>query len=1072
MTQGHAARVPGVRTDEAASSIAKLSAPRPVGTISRPRVAAEIAAALEAGIVWLAAPGGYGKTTAVTETVGHSGSPLKWYRVDTEDQDIARLFHYLTLSLGAAQAGMPMFGPEYAETPEDFARLFFRAYFSRLDPGTILVLDDLHRADTPSFRRTLAILLGERPHAIGVICVSRMLPEGDVAELALAGQMQVFNQSLLEFSAEEAQSLIAARARKPVTAGDISGARGWAVGLLMLANAGLHYRLPEAGSGFRETAADYFLHDIAPGDQVLLMKLNLLPDINSGLAEAFAGPQAARLLERLYHRQLLVTRDGPAGAAFQLHDLLREYLAALLDKRLAKAEQASLREQAAVVLHEAGKTDAAIALALQAGAWPLARRLILDSADAVLAEGRRATFIEWCARLPAGEMDGWIHHWLGVAHAFDDAMAEPHFSRAWQEFDGKDRRGQYLTVARSVTVKTASWRTHEGLEAWTRRAVELLAAPLPELGAQELTMVRLGMLRAINFAESSEANARNGRKLAKDIQQRLSRLPAEDPVALRLLASEALIDHAIALGDRQMFANAVDSVAEELDDPTLPPLLLGMWLVSFGAASGRYFPYSRRGFGYASAEEALRQAIAIAERHALKSVEFSALYHLQLLMKLRNDFSEFNALISRLGEIADSRFTTQVAVVADCQAALHTRQGDFARAYQDCDVFMEAIERANEPMVERWPHYVTKFQLLLADRRPHEAAELLEGILDRLDGGPRQRVELSMLAAQALEEKWAAEPYRTGGAAYDQRLGAFMAALRAANTPPVLVNLPELLSELVADALDRNIDTELCRQLVRGRRLTAPASRPAQWPWPLRIRLMGEFRIEADGAEVSFGAKPPTRALDILRIVCLSRDRVCAIETLQDWLWADLDGDQAKAACEQALHRLRKLLGQGDFIVLREGRIRLASDKVWLDLEEWEERLRRVLSARRESTIEEKEALLEGFAGPPFSNGPVPAWANAAADRVRDGVVELTERIGKYRQDLGDAARARRAYQRALDFYPDSAKLNSALIRESLSRNDHAGAIDDYQRYERALALTGEHQPSPSVRSLVRPLLA
>ena len=57
----------------------------------------------------------------------------------------------------------------------------------------------------------------------------------------------------------------------------------------------------------------------------------------------------------------------------------------------------------------------------------------------------------------------------------------------------------------------------------------------------------------------------------------------------------------------------------------------------------------------------------------MRGVEFGALYHLQLLMKMRNDFSEFATLIARLAEIADSRYTTQVAVAADCQAALHTR---------------------------------------------------------------------------------------------------------------------------------------------------------------------------------------------------------------------------------------------------------------------------------------------------------------------------------------------------------------------------------------------------------------
>ncbi|TKB72836.1 MAG: hypothetical protein E5W81_17020, partial [Mesorhizobium sp.] len=134
---------------DAPREIAKLSAPRPVGIVSRPRVVALLSQALDSGACWLAAPGGYGKTTAVIDFLEQGGlkqgeSAYNWYRVDTEDQDVARLFHYLTLSLDGRHAGMPVFGPEYADNSDDFARLFFRTYFSRLDPGTILVLDDLH----------------------------------------------------------------------------------------------------------------------------------------------------------------------------------------------------------------------------------------------------------------------------------------------------------------------------------------------------------------------------------------------------------------------------------------------------------------------------------------------------------------------------------------------------------------------------------------------------------------------------------------------------------------------------------------------------------------------------------------------------------------------------------------------------------------------------------------------------------------------------------------------------------------------------------------------------------------
>ncbi|WP_292609167.1 hypothetical protein, partial [Mesorhizobium sp.] len=79
-----------------------------------------------------------------------------------------------------------------------------------------------------------------------------------------------------------------------------------------------------------------------------------------------------------------------------------------------------------------------------------------------------------------------------------------------------------------------------------------------------------------------------------------------------------------------LFTKAVDSIVEDLSDKEVLPWVLGMWLVEFGAKSGRYFPYKRRGFPYPSAEAALREAIAIGERESLRGVEFGGLYHLQM----------------------------------------------------------------------------------------------------------------------------------------------------------------------------------------------------------------------------------------------------------------------------------------------------------------------------------------------------------------------------------------------------------------------------------------------------------
>lgn len=1055
---------------------AKLAAPRAIDIVRRARVSGFIGEALRSGRCWLAAPAGYGKTTALVDYLQTNPAPHVWFRIDDGDQDIAQFFHYLAHALEAPEAAatMPVFGPEYAEQPLDFARKFFRAFFAHLAPSTLLVLDDLHHADTPSFRSVLAVLFRELPDTVRCACLSRTLPDGELKDFLLYEQLQLIDQSVLEFSEDEARSLIEIRLKNIAASIDISPARGWAVGLILLADRGGAPAAPATSASLRgqpdalfDALGRHFFLSLPEADRDTLLKLNILPEIRSDLANAMVGTkEGERLLERLLQRQLLITRAEASRDLFHLHDLLREFLDRWLEHSVPKDEQRRLRERAAVVLRDGGYVEEAIPLALQAEAWTLAHDLILSQAETVLCQGRRSTFIDWSTRLPDEAKSPWILYWLGVAHMPDDASAEHWLAKAWMSFrETGDQRGECLTVARAVLVKADSWRTHDGLSAWTGRAVALLDRGLPQLPPGEAMLVRIGMIRALDFADDFRSTSAPGRTLTAELLERLSSHAEGSTPALRLMASEALIEHAVMTGEAIIFEQAVDSVLADLRDDTVSPWVLGLWLVAFGAANGRYFPYVRRGFPYEGAEHALRAAIEIGEREGLRGVEFGALYHLQLVMKLRNDFAEFAVLVTRLAEIADSRFTTQVAVVADCHAAMHARQGDFAEAYRDCDRFMTAIEAANEPIMERLPHFITQYQVLLADRRPGDAAALLQALLPLLDGGALQRTRLCILAAEAAEARWASDP------AYDDRLRALIDAFRAANWTAVLLNLPELLAVLMADAIERDINAEFCRSVIRERRLTAPEGRPAHWPWLLRIHLLGGFRLELDRTTVQPSAKAPTRALDILRILALSKGHVCSLEKLQDWLWPDLDGDQAKAAYEQALHRLRKFLGQAELVIQRDGLLRLAPDKVWVDLPDWEARVRDVVPAEGgDVPLSDREGLIFGFPGPLLQHGPETGWSAPARERVRTQFLDLAMSAGKEHQSKGRPDRARTVYLRALEAYPDSARMHQALIADSLGRQDTAGAVEDYARYQRAL--NGDTPPlSPPLMALIRPLL-
>ncbi|WP_225768633.1 hypothetical protein [Inquilinus sp. Marseille-Q2685] len=1061
----------------AASPIVKLVTPRPSHIVRRGRGLDAIDRGLRSGRCWLAAPAGYGKTTAAVDYLQGRREPRLWYRVDEGDQDIAAFFHFLGRALPPAQAGrLPVFGPEYADQPEAFALRFLQAFFARLRPGTLLVLDDLHAADAPGFRGVLAVLLGELPPTLRCLCLARILPPGELAGLGRDGRLAVIDQAELAFSDAEARDLVTAHMLRAASALDVSAARGWAAGLVLLAESGAaaDARIEalaadplqsREGAMFDVLGAQLF-ETLPVSEQDMLLKLNLLPEITAGLAAAMAeSGQARSLLERLHRRQLLVARGEAARPVFILHDLLRGFLRDRFARSVPEAEQARLRRRAATVLAEAGRTDDAIDLALQGRAWDLARRLMADRAEAVLAQGRRATFADWCAQLPDDAFDGWLCYWAGVAAMPDDDAAEAWLSRAWAAFehDG-NARGCCLAVARAALVKTDSWRTHHGLADWTRRAFVLLDQGLPTLPPDEHLLVRVGLLRACVYADDYRRGMQAAGRLVDQLVVRLATRHAGDAPMSRVHASQILISYAGSTGNAALFETAVDSVADELHDPGVSPWVLGLWLVDFGAVRGRYFfPYARRGFPYADAEQALRAAIAIGEREALRGVEFGALYHLQLQKKLRNDWEEFAGLVDRLAQIADSRYTTQVAVVADCQAAMHTRQGHLPEAYRACDRFMAAIEAANEPPIERWPHFITLFQVLLADRRPAEAALFLETRLPLFDGAVLRRTEACVLIARAMGDKW------VGEARYPERLAAALSALRAVGWSAVLPNLPSLLAELCADAIDGEVEAEFCRALIGQRRLPPPPRRPARWPWALAVHVLGGFRLEREGTPLDPGPKPPTRSLDILRALALARDHSCRLEDLQDWFWPDADGDRARAACEQALHRLRRLLGRADLVLQREGRLRLAPDKVWVDLDDWEDRLRR--GTADDGAGPDLDRLVFDFPGPVLSRGGEAAWSAPAAGRLRDRFLDLVLRLGHRHERGGDAERARMLYLHGLDLYPDSVRIHEALIRSRLARADTAGALDDYGRYERMLRTTPGAAPSAVIHSLVKPLL-
>jgi ATP/maltotriose-dependent transcriptional regulator MalT len=148
--------------------LAKIDAPRLANVYKRQRLFKQLHEHSTGRVIWVSAPPGSGKTTAVASWLQARPKRLIWYQCDEGDADIASFFHFLTLALAdysnADAVAMPSLSPELYCALPTFVRNYFREFYARLTAPTVLVLDNWQDipADAP-LRELLPVIIEQIP---------------------------------------------------------------------------------------------------------------------------------------------------------------------------------------------------------------------------------------------------------------------------------------------------------------------------------------------------------------------------------------------------------------------------------------------------------------------------------------------------------------------------------------------------------------------------------------------------------------------------------------------------------------------------------------------------------------------------------------------------------------------------------------------------------------------------------------------------------------------------------------------------------------------------------------------
>jgi hypothetical protein len=133
------------------------------------------------------------------------------------------------------------------------------------------------------------------------------------------------------------------------------------------------------------------------------------------------------------------------------------------------------------------------------------------------------------------------------------------------------------------------------------------------------------------------------------------------------------------------------------------------------------------------------------------------------------------------------------------------------------------------------------------------------------------------------------------------------------------------------------------------------------------------------------------------------------------------------------LHRLRRILPQPDLIVQRDGRLKLASERIWIDLEDWEQ--------QPVGTGVAALDRLREFRGPLVQPDRLSPRAGDVADRVRGEYLAQVKRCVDSLVQEHSFERALQILYVALGHYPATAAFSESIAKTRLLQNDQPRTV-------------------------------
>jgi LuxR family maltose regulon positive regulatory protein len=413
------------------------------------------------------APGGYGKTTLLTQLAqrcdADGAARSVWLSLDEGENDVNRLLMLLLcalhdLALHWVTEPQLLASQVRLSGPQAHAAVavIVNALQSHRAGRLLIVLDDLHCVVDKAANAFIALLVDLLPPHVGLLVGSRTDPELPTARWRLRGELATLGSQDLQFNAADARKMVrrtaAARLDDAGLQQALARSEGWAAGLQLI----LRSRTPEtqrqaAAQGTDKALFDYFANEsfaTLPQDlQDFLLKCCVLDELSPTLCRAVTGRDDSHsMLSSLVRQNLFLTAIDEVKPVLRLHELFAKFLRHKLEQQGEDTVRA-LHARAAA----AEQPLRAVAHWLAAQDWAAAVEQMAQAAPPLLAEGGEALLARWLACLPTAfaqhSAEAQQLHAMVSANRWDFASATAHMEIAMQAYRAEGRERDFLTCA-------------------------------------------------------------------------------------------------------------------------------------------------------------------------------------------------------------------------------------------------------------------------------------------------------------------------------------------------------------------------------------------------------------------------------------------------------------------------------------------------------------------------------------------------------------------------------------------------------------------------------------------------